>query len=96
MLQKPMMMEVKPSAGGTRTAVRILGSLPGVPDPRQLGTLLLLLTTWNCQPVRIAISVENPGAWLTAWLDVLGSVVPDVADVEVEFIFGGADDLVQP
>jgi len=70
-------MELKPWSEGAYTFLTVRGVIATVAQPRELRSLLKVLSWWSGAPVDVVLSVDgtNSGSrWLEFWDDVLLNV----------------------
>ena len=70
-------LELRPHRGGAYTLVALRGAMATVAQPRELRSVLKVLSWWSGAPVDIALSADGTNAgsrWLEVWDDVLAQI----------------------
>lgn len=77
MSESELTLELYPWRDGRYTRVNLRGTIETVAEPREMRSLLKVLSCWSGAPVDIALCVDgtNSGScWLEMWDDVLAHV----------------------
>jgi hypothetical protein len=77
MPETELTLELRPSRNGVYTQVNLRGTMETVAQPREMRSLLKVLSWWSGAPVDVALCVDgtNSGScWLEVWDDVLAHI----------------------
>jgi len=93
-------LELRPSRHGAYTVVSLQGTIATVAQPKQMRSLLKVLSFWSGAPVDLALCVDGTSSgscWLEVWDDVLlhirGRHLFQVRfEISRETTAGGSDD----
>jgi len=77
MAETELTLELRPLRNGAYTLVSLRGPIATVAQPKQIRSLLKVLSWWSGAPVAIALLVDgtNSGScWLEVWDDMLARI----------------------
>lgn len=86
-----LQFRMKPLAGGTRTELSLVGSLPSAVSSEAMRELIAALAIWSSAPVSIVLVVDELSAdWCERWSRNLRAVGHDAIEVRFELAEEGS------
>ena len=86
-----LQFRMKPLAGGKRTELSLVGSLPSAVSSEAMRELIAALAIWSSAPVSIVLVVDELSAdWCERWSRNLRAVGRDVIEVRFELAEEGS------